>query len=51
MGEQCFPDPQLKLVQKIDDEQTMDIKITTKFINKSILRMKRKGQINEYLKT
>ena len=46
MGEKCFPDTQLKLMQKINNEHMWDVEITAKFINKSILRMKHKARIN-----
>ena len=46
MGEKYFPDTQLKLMQKINNKHTGDVKIAAKFINKSILRMKHKAQIN-----
>ena len=46
MGEKCFPDTELKLVQNIDNEHAWNVKISAQFINKCILRIKHKAQIN-----
>ena len=51
MGKKSFPDTQLKLVQKINNEHARDVKIAAKFINKCILRMEHKAWINKYLET
>jgi len=46
VSKKCFPYTQLKLMQKINNEHTWDVKITAKFINKCILRMEHEARIN-----